>query len=49
LTLAVGLSDWGAKGTLAAMTLLLGLPIATGLVVWLRHGDAADLTLPEMQ
>jgi low temperature requirement protein LtrA len=49
LTLAVGLSDWGAKGTLAAMTLLLGLPIATGLVVWLRHGDATDLTLPEMQ
>ncbi len=45
LILAVGLTDWGAKGTLAAMVLLLGLPIATGLTVWLRRTDAADLTL----
>jgi low temperature requirement protein LtrA len=45
LILAVGLTDWGAKGTLAAMVLLLGLPIATGLAVWLRGTDAADLTL----
>jgi low temperature requirement protein LtrA len=45
LILAVGLTDWGAKGTLAAMVLLLSLPIATGLAVWLRQTDAADLTL----
>ena len=45
LILAVGLSDWGAKGTLAAMVLLLGLPIGTGLAVWLRQTDGADLTL----
>ena len=45
LILAVGLTDWGAKGTLGAMVLLLGLPIATGLAVWLRRTDAADLTL----
>ena len=30
---------------IAAMVLLLGLPIATGLAVWLRQTDAADLTL----
>jgi len=45
LILAVGLTDWGAKGTLAAMVLLLGFPIATGLAVWLRQTDATDLTL----
>ena len=45
LILAVGLTDWGAKGTLTAMVLLLGLPIGTGLGVWLRRTDAADLTL----
>ena len=45
LILAVGLTDWGAKGTLGAMVLLLGLPIATGIAVWLRRTDAADLTL----
>ena len=45
LVLAIGLTGWGAKGTLAAMVLLLGLPIATGLAVWLRQTDAADLTL----
>jgi hypothetical protein len=45
LIFVVGLTDWGAKGTLGAMVLLLGLPIATGLAVWLRRTDAADLTL----
>ncbi len=45
LALAVGPTDWGAKGTIAAMVLLLGVPIATGLAVWLRQTDAADLTL----
>jgi len=45
LILVVGLTDWGAKVTLGAMVLLLGLPIATGLTVWLRRTDAADLTL----
>jgi low temperature requirement protein LtrA len=45
LILAVGLTNWGAKGTLEAMVLLLGLPVATGLAVWLRRTDAADLTL----
>jgi low temperature requirement protein LtrA len=45
LILAVGLTDWDAKATLAAMVLLLGFPIATGLAVWLRQTDAADLTL----
>jgi low temperature requirement protein LtrA len=45
LILAVGLTDWGAKATLAAMVLLLSLPIATGVAVWLRRTDAADLTL----
>ena len=44
---AVGLTDWGSKGTLVAMVLLLGLPIAAGLSVWLRHMDAADLGLDE--
>ena len=45
LIFVVGLTDWGAKGTLGAIVLLLGLPIATGLAVWLRRTDAADLTL----
>jgi low temperature requirement protein LtrA len=44
---AVGLTDWGSRGTLVAMVLLLGLPIAAGLSVWLRHMDAADLKLDE--
>src|SRR6478672_4444258 len=40
LILAVGLTDWGGKGTLAAMVLLLGLPIAAGVAVWLRRTGA---------
>jgi len=39
---AVGLTGWGARGTLIAMVLLLGLPIAAGLSVWLRHMHATD-------
>jgi hypothetical protein len=45
LIVAVGLTGWDARGTLAAMVLLLGLPIALGLAVWLRGTDTADLTL----
>ena len=45
--LAVGFTGWGAQGTLIAMVLLLGLPIAAGLSVWVRHMDAADLGLDE--
>ena len=37
--------DRSGKGTLAAMVLLLGLPMATALAVWLRRTYAADLTL----
>jgi low temperature requirement protein LtrA len=49
LIIAIGPSEWGAKGTLAAMALLLGLPIAVGLAVWVRRADAADLTLHELR
>jgi low temperature requirement protein LtrA len=42
LIVAVGLSSWGSKGTLAAMVLLLGIPITAGLAAWLRHTDADD-------
>jgi hypothetical protein len=42
---AVGLTDWGSRGTLIAMVLLLVLPIAAGLPVWVRHMDAADLAV----
>jgi low temperature requirement protein LtrA len=44
---AVGFTDWSARGTLIAMVLLLGLPIAAGLSVWVRRLDAADLGLDE--
>lgn len=43
----VGLTDWGSRGTLVATVLLLALPIAAGLSVWLRQMDAADLGLGE--
>ena len=46
LIAAVGTTDWSAKGTLVAMVLLLGLPIAAGLAVWLKRTDGADITLP---
>jgi low temperature requirement protein LtrA len=43
LILGVGLAGWGAKITLAAMVVLLLLPVAAGLVVWLRHTDGQSL------
>ena len=45
LCLGVGLTDWGAKGTLTAMSLMLLAPIAVGILVWLKHTepDAVDL------
>jgi hypothetical protein len=35
----VGTASWGADGTLAAMVLVLGMPIAVGLYVWARGSD----------
>jgi low temperature requirement protein LtrA len=45
LCLLVGLTDWGAKGSLGAMVVLLLAPVAVGVVVWLKHTepDAVDL------
>jgi hypothetical protein len=45
LTLGVGLTDWGAKGSLTAMVVLLLAPVAAGVVVWLKHSeyDSVDL------
>jgi low temperature requirement protein LtrA len=45
LILGVGLTGWGAKGSLGAMVALLLAPIAVGVVVWLKHTepDAIDL------
>ena len=45
LITAVGLTDWGAKGTLVAMVVLLAFPIAAGLSVWLRQTNTGDLVL----
>jgi low temperature requirement protein LtrA len=45
LILSIGVTGWGAKGTLAAMVLLLGLPIAAGIAVWLKGTNAADISL----
>jgi low temperature requirement protein LtrA len=45
LILAVGLTDWSAKATLGAMVVLLGVPIATGIVVWLRRTGGDELAL----
>jgi low temperature requirement protein LtrA len=39
VALGVGLTDWGAKGSLTSMVLLLLAPVAAGLVVWLKHTD----------
>lgn len=39
LSLAVGLTDWGAKASLTAMVVLLLAPIASGIYVWLRYTD----------
>jgi low temperature requirement protein LtrA len=39
LSLVVGLTGWGAKMSLSAMVVLLSAPVATGLIVWLKHTD----------
>jgi low temperature requirement protein LtrA len=39
LVLGVGLTDWGAKGTLGAMVLLLLAPVVAGLMVWLKRNQ----------
>jgi ABC-type transport system involved in cytochrome bd biosynthesis fused ATPase/permease subunit len=39
LSLAVGLTDWGAKASLTAMVLLLLAPVVTGILVWVKRGD----------
>ena len=39
LILAVGLTDWGPKGSLTSMVVLLLAPVVAGLVVWLRRTD----------
>jgi hypothetical protein len=36
-TLGVGLTDWGTKGTLGALVLLLLAPVAIGIGVWLKR------------
>ncbi len=37
LALGIGLTDWGAKGTLGAQVLLLLAPAAVGIVVWFKR------------
>jgi low temperature requirement protein LtrA len=39
LMVAVGATDWGAKGTLEALVILLLAPVIVGTVVWLRYSD----------
>jgi hypothetical protein len=39
LILGVGLSGWGAKGSLIAMVALLLLPVFSSLRVWARVGE----------
>jgi low temperature requirement protein LtrA len=39
----VGLTDWGAKASLAAMAVLLLAPVAMGIVLWLRRTDPASV------
>jgi len=45
LCLGVGLTDWGAKGTLTAMAMLLLAPIAVGILVWLKHTEPDTVEL----
>jgi low temperature requirement protein LtrA len=42
LSLGVGLTDWGAKGSLTALVVLLLAPVGASLVVWLRHTDSGN-------
>ena len=39
LSLAIGLARWQAKGSLAAMSVLLLAPVATGITVWLKRTE----------
>ena len=43
LCLAIGLTVWSAKATLAAMGVLLLVPVGTAILVWAKHP-----TLPEI-
>jgi low temperature requirement protein LtrA len=45
LCLGVGLTDWGAKGTLTALSLLLLAPVAVGILVWLKHTEPDTVEL----
>jgi low temperature requirement protein LtrA len=45
LSLLVGLTDWGAKGSLGAMVALLLAPVAVGVVVWLKHTEPGAVDL----
>lgn len=45
LSPAIGLTAWGAKASLTAMGVLLLAPVATGLLVWLKHTDPETLEL----
>ena len=45
LSLAVGLTDWGAKASLTSMVLLLLAPVATGILVWLKHAGPETFDL----
>jgi low temperature requirement protein LtrA len=38
----VGLTEWGAKATLGSLALLLLLPVAVGLAVWLKRVPERD-------
>jgi hypothetical protein len=33
----IGLTEWGATATLAAMVVLLLLPVGAGIFVWAKH------------
>jgi low temperature requirement protein LtrA len=45
LSLAVGLTDWGAKASLSAMVVLLLAPVAAGSAVWLKHPERDTVNL----
>jgi low temperature requirement protein LtrA len=45
LSVGVGLTAWGAKGSLTAMVVLLAAPVATGLIVWLKRTDPETVDL----
>ena len=45
LSLAIGLTDLGARGTLIALVVLLAAPVATGIVVWLKNTESDTITV----